>query len=89
MLIELIVIQCQLVIIYSVFWWINNSKGRRLRKNENLIDVVAYNGKLIRLIELVIEIRTGDRRIIKIVRMNDAIMLFITFIWSCTKIFGS
>lgn len=42
-LIELIVSQCQLVIMYSVLWWKNSSKGKRLRRNENLIDEVAYD----------------------------------------------
>lgn len=56
--------------------------------NENLIDVVAYSGKLICLIELVIEIRIGDKSIIRISKIEVEIV-FITFIWICTKIFGS
>lgn len=87
-LIELIVNQCQLVIMYSVLWWKNRSKGRRLRKNENLIDEVAYDGKSISLGKLVIDIMIGVVSKIKIMRIEDAIIL-ITFIWSCTKVFGS
>lgn len=87
-LIELIVNQCQLVIMYSVLWWKNSSKGRRLRKNENLIDEVAYDGKSISLGKLVIDIMIGVVSKIKIIRIEDVIIL-ITFIWSCTKVFGS
>lgn len=39
-------------------------------------------------IRLVIEISTGVRSIIKINRIEDD-MMFITFIWICTKVFGS
>lgn len=63
-------------------------RGKRLRKNESLIDNIAYIGKLICLDRLVEEIRIGDRRMRKIAIMND-VMVFITFIWSCTKVFGS
>lgn len=87
-LIEFIVIQCQVVIIYSVLLKKNINRGRRLMINENLIDVVAYSGKLICLIELVIEIRIGDKSIIRI-RKIEVEIVFITFIWICTKIFGS
>lgn len=56
--------------------------------NENLIDIIAYVGKLICLIKLVVEIRIGERRIIKINRIEVESAL-ITFIWVCTKVFGS
>lgn len=59
-LIELIVSQCQLVIIYSVLWWKNSSKGKRLRRNENLIDEVAYDGKSISFGRLVMEMMIGE-----------------------------
>lgn len=38
-----------------------------------------------RLVEL---IRIGDNRVKKIARIED-VMEFITFIWICTKVFGS
>lgn len=38
---EFTVIQCQFVIMYSVLEWKNSSRGNRLKKNENLMDVVA------------------------------------------------
>lgn len=63
-------------------------RGKRLRKNESLIDSVAYIGKLICLNRLVEEIKIGDIRIRKIAIIND-VMIFITFIWNCTKVFGS
>lgn len=56
--------------------------------NENLIDRAAYVGKLIYLIKLVVEIRIGDKRIIKINKI-EVERIFITFIWICTKVFGS
>lgn len=37
---------------------------------------------------LVIDIRIGVRSVIKIDKIED-VMMFITFIWICTKIFGS
>ena len=87
-LIELIVSQCQLVIIYSVLWGKNSSKGKRLRRNENLIDEAAYDGKSISFGRLVMEMMIGVVSKIKIMRIEDVI-IFITFIWSCTKVFGS
>lgn len=63
-------------------------RGKRLRKNESLIDSVAYIGKLICLNRLVEEIKIGDIRMRKIAIIND-VMIFITFIWNCTKVFGS
>lgn len=63
-------------------------RGKRLRKNESLIDSVAYIGKLICLDRLVEEIKIGDIRMRKIAIIND-VMIFITFIWNCTKVFGS
>lgn len=63
-------------------------RGKRLRKNESLIDSVAYTGKLICLNRLVEEIKIGDIRMRKIAIIND-VMIFITFIWNCTKVFGS
>lgn len=80
--------QCQLVIMYSVLWWKNNSKGKRLIKNENLIDEVAYDGKSINFVKLVMDIMIGVVSKIRIMRIEDVIIL-ITFIWSCTKVFGS
>lgn len=56
--------------------------------NENLIDIVVYRGKLMYLIEFDIEIKIGDNRIIKIRRIED-VKILITFIWICTKVFGS
>lgn len=85
---EFIVIQCQLVIIYSVLEWKNNSKGSRLRKKEDLIDMVAYEGKSISLVKLVVEMRIGIMSSMKIMKIEDVVM-FITFIWICTKVFGS
>lgn len=80
--------QCQLVIMYSVLWWKNSSKGKRLIKNENLIDEVAYDGKSISFVKLVMDIMIGVVSKIRIMRIEDVIIL-ITFIWSCTKVFGS
>lgn len=80
--------QCQLVIMYSVLWWKNSSKGKRLIKNENLIDEVAYDGKSISFVKLVMDIMIGVASKIRIMRIEDVIIL-ITFIWSCTKVFGS
>lgn len=80
--------QCQLVIMYSVLWWKNSSKGKRLIKNENLIDEVAYDGKSINFVKLVMDIMIGVVSKIRIMRIEDVIIL-ITFIWSCTKVFGS
>lgn len=37
---------------------------------------------------LVVEISTGISNIIKIIRIEGGIV-FITFIWVCTKLFGS
>lgn len=70
-LIELIVSQCQLVIVYSVLWWKNSSKGKRLRRNENLIDEVAYDGKSISFGRLVMEMMIGVVSKIKIMRIED------------------
>lgn len=56
--------------------------------NENLIDIVVYRGKLMCLIKFDIEIKIGDNRIIKIRRIED-VKILITFIWICTKVFGS
>lgn len=81
-------IQCQFVIIYSVLEEKNISRGTRLRKNENLIDTVAYEGKLISLVRLVMDMRMGIVSRIRIVRIEDVGML-ITLIWICTKVFGS
>lgn len=53
-----------------------------------MIDEVAYDGKLINLMKLVIGIIIGVVSIIRIIRIEVVIML-ITFIWSCTKVFGS
>lgn len=44
---------------YSVLWWKNSSKGKRLRRNENLIDEVAYDGKSISFGRLVMEMMNG------------------------------
>lgn len=64
------------------------SRGKRLRKNENLIEEVAYDGKSMSLGRLVMDMMIGVVSRIKIIRIEDVIML-ITFIWSCTKVFGS
>lgn len=85
---ELIVIQCQVEIMYSALWWNSNIRGRRLKKNDSLIDSVACDGKLMYLDRLVELIRIGDNRVKKIARIED-VMEFITFIWICTKVFGS
>lgn len=64
------------------------SRGKRLRKNENLIEEVAYDGKSMSLGRLVMDMMIGVVSRIKIIRIEDVIML-ITFIWICTKVFGS
>lgn len=56
--------------------------------NEYLIDAITYSGKLMSLIRLVIEIITGESSMMKIIRIEDD-MMFITFIWVCTKLFDS
>lgn len=65
----------------------NNSRGRRLRINKNLIHVV-YKGTLIYLVRFVIEIKSGIISRIKIIIIEDE-TIFIIFIWSCIKVFGS
>lgn len=50
--------------------------------------MVAYEGKLISLIKLVMEMKMGIISRIKIIRIEEVVML-ITFIWICTKVFGS
>ncbi|CRH44462.1 Uncharacterised protein [Chlamydia trachomatis] len=55
---------------------------------ENLIDVVVYSGKLMCLIRFDIEIRIGDSRRMKINKI-EVVKILITFIWICTKVFGS
>lgn len=49
---------------------------------------MAYDGKSISFGRLVMEMMIGVVSKIKIMRIEDVI-IFITFIWSCTKIFGS
>lgn len=55
---------------------------------ENLIDVVVYNGKLMCLVKLNIEIKIGDKSRMKISKI-EVVKILITFIWICTKVFGS
>lgn len=55
---------------------------------ENLIDVVVYNGKLMCLVKLDIEIKIGDKSRMKISKI-EVVKILITFIWICTKVFGS
>lgn len=40
------------------------------------------------LIRFDIEIKIGERRIVKISRI-EVVKILITFIWICTKVFGS
>lgn len=49
---------------------------------------MAYEGKLISLVRLVMEMKMGVVSIMKIIRVED-VMILITFIWICTKVFGS
>lgn len=86
--IEFMVTQCQVVIIYSILLWKNINRGKRLIMKENLIDVVVYSGKLMCLIRFDIEIRIGDSRRMKINKI-EVVKILITFIWICTKVFGS
>lgn len=85
---ELRVSQCQVEIIYSVLEEKNRNSGIRLRINEYLMDMVAYSGKLIRSVNFVMEIRMGVESRVRIIRIEEVIILF-TFIWICTKVFGS
>ena len=73
---------------YSVLEEKNRNSGIKLRINEYLMDIVAYNGKLIRSANFVIEIIMGVESRVRIIRIEDVIILF-TFIWICTKVFGS
>ena len=57
-------------------------------RDRNLIDVVVYSGKLMCLIRFDIEIRIGDSRRMKINKI-EVVKILITFIWICTKVFGS
>lgn len=61
---------------YSVLWWKNSSKGKRLRRNENLIDEVAYDGKSISFGRLVMEMMIGVVSKIKIMRIEDVIIYY-------------
>ena len=58
--------------------------GSRLTIKDSLVDVVVYDGKLMCFVMFVRDSRMGVDRIIKVIKMEDVIM-FITFIWSCTK----
>lgn len=49
---------------------------------------MAYDGKSISFVKLVMDIMIGVVSKIRITRIEDVIIL-ITFIWSCTKVFGS
>lgn len=73
---------------YSVLEEKNRNSGIRLRINEYLMDMVAYSGKLIRSVNFVMEIRMGVESRVRIIRIEEVIILF-TFIWICTKVFGS
>lgn len=49
---------------------------------------MAYDGKSISFVKLVMDMMIGVVSKIRIMRIEDVIIL-ITFIWSCTKVFGS
>lgn len=87
MLNEWIENQCQLVIIDSWPLYINSRSEGKLIIKASIIMFLQYSGKLIFLRESRLY---NNGRISRIMDIIDIVFeILITFIWSCTKVFGS